>query len=86
MNNKMFDLLMNDLENEIDRVYCAGTRPLLYGGGFKHGYLYSFFLAMIKDLPEPAREDAVDKIVDRVIFLRSREPEVPVTIIEGEAA
>jgi len=86
MSNQLFDLLMKDLENEIKRVYSADVRPSLYGGGFMHGYMYTFFLSLIKDLPEPAREKVIDEIVDRVIFLRLREPEVPVTIIEGEAA
>jgi hypothetical protein len=48
--------------------------------------MYTFFLSLIKELPDPAREKVIDDIVDRVIFLRSRDPEVPVTIIEGEAA
>ena len=86
MSNQLFDLLMKDLETEIRRVYDSNTRPALYGGGFLHGYMFTFFLSLIKELPDPAREKVIDEIVDRVIFLRSREPEVPVTIIEGEAA
>ena len=86
MSNQLFDLLMKDLETEIRRVYDKDTRPALYGGGFMHGYMFTFFLSLIKELPEPAREKVIDEIVDRVIFLRSREPEVPVTTIEGEAA
>lgn len=86
MSNKMFDLLLNDLENEIRRVYNPNTRPALYGGGFMHGYMYAFFVSLLKELPEPAKERVIDDIVDRLVFLRSREPEKPVTIIEGEAA
>ena len=86
MSNQLFDLLMKDLETEIRRVYDKDTRPALYGGGFMHGYMFTFFLSLIKELPEPAREKVIDEIVDRVIFLRSREPEVPVANIEGEAA
>lgn len=86
MSNQLFDLLMKDLETEIRRVYDKDTRPALYGGGFMHGYMFTFFLSLIKELPDPAREKVIDEIVDRVIFLRSREPEVPVSNIEGEAA
>ena len=86
MSNQLFDLLMKDLETEIRRVYDSNTRPALYGGGFMHGYMFTFFLSLIKELPDPAREKVIDEIVDRVIFLRSREPEVPVSIIEGESA
>ena len=88
MSNQLFDLLMKDLETEIRRVYDSNTRPALYGGGFLHGYMFTFFLSLIKELPDPVREKVIDDIVDRVIFLRSREPEVPVTItiIEGEAS
>lgn len=83
-NSKMFDLLMKDLEAEINRVHRPRER--FKGDGFTTGYIQSFLVTLLQKLPEPAREQAVETIVDRIIYLRSCEPEVPVKIVQGEAA
>lgn len=83
-NDKMIDLLMRDLEAEINRVYRPKER--FKGDGFTTGYIQSFLITLLQKLPEPARGDAIEALVDRIIYLRSCEPEVPVKIVQGEAA
>lgn len=74
MQNKMFDFVMVDLEKEIRRVY--GNNPAFnYTGSFFHGYMRSFLTTLIKELPDPQRDVMIDKIVDRIIYLRTRTPE-----------
>lgn len=84
-NDKMIDLLMKDLEAEINRVYRPQERFL--GAGFTKGYIQSFLVTTIlKQLPEPARGNAMEALVDRIIYLRSCEPEALVNIVQGEVA
>lgn len=76
MSNKAIDLLVQDLEAEVQRVYAYDASSVITGTAFTRGYMHSFFVALIKRLPHDAVERVMDEMVDRIIYLRNKDMQI----------